>query len=224
MNLENKFFVLSMTKMATTHVQHVMHNLFPEKRIASFDKIYVPVSHNEWNGETGFEEKEHRKFCWGTRFLINDETVLDDADIFIDSGKREVQFGSHFLSKIPSGNAVCLNRNLRDWLLSEITYFHVGTDSEYVYQLFYQKQHFYKRLVNQGLPIINVTTHDVTEELLKFFQIKKPSLICQELIGARRHNLSPSYAEGAEETVNELFDALNITPEEENLPYIPRLT
>lgn len=224
MNLQDKFFVLSMTKMATTHVQHVMHNLFPKKTIASFNQIYVPTGHNEYNGETSFVCDRTTNFCWGTRFLINDKTVLDDADVFIDSGKREIQLGTSFLAKIPDGNAVCLNRNLRDWLLSEITYFHVDTDSEYIYQLFYEKQHFYKRLVNRGFPMINVTTQDVTEELLTFFNIEKPSLICQELIGVRRHNLSSTYAEGAEELVDSLFDALNITPEEENMPYIPRLT
>lgn len=223
--LKDKFFVFSMTKMATTHVQHILHNIFPEKRIASFDRVYVPTAYSEWTGETSFERLDPpEKFCWATRMIINDESVWDIADVFIDSGKRELAFGETFLHSVDKQQAFVLNRNLRDWMYSEVEYFNVSTDPEYIYQIFFNKQQFYKRLVNRGFKIINVSTSDVTEEIIKFFDIKKPTQILKDYVGVRVHNVIPEKTQITIDIVDKLFENLNITPEEENLPYIPRLS
>lgn len=256
--LKDKRFVISMTKMATTHTREILHTLYPTKRVATFNVVEKKITkrgqiigrvderfdlnHTYWArkheapNQEADPESQFEYFGYAMRLRLNDTTFLDEADIFVESADDEVLWGDHVLSHLNPETTLVLNRNLRDWLISQFIFFSTWeTNYSYTALLhkFFHKNQFYSRLSQYEFETINVTTQCLDTKVREFYTKGQPlpdnitdSLYELSMNPTHRSARTKKYKELrsiAEPFVDQLIRSLKITEEEQNLPFIPRL-
>ena len=241
-----------MTKMATTHTQEILHTLFPDQRIGTFNSIDQILTdkrgnfrhvHQKFDANTNYWARKHdiagnegfEYFGYAMRLRVGDTTFLDEADIYIESADDEELWGDNILSQLNPETTLVLNRNLRDWLISQFTFFYKSDSYTYtpLIHKFFHKNRLYARLAKYNFETINVTTESLDKRVKEFYMGDKilPDYIEDELyeLSLDPTHVSPRTKEYfqlrqvAEPFVDQLIKTLKITEEEQNLPFIPRL-
>jgi len=212
----SKRLVIAVNRMGTAHVQHVLHNLFPESRIAKYDRLYVPINSGDW-GVDFRETILQEGLPWGQRLLLNDPIVLQEADIFIDSGRRELVFPVKLFEKFD--DVIALNRNIRDLLISMVTV-EGNFDETFLTEFFYAKNLMYKRLVGERIPVFNISVGDIVTQLVQHYDVEMTEGLSK--LQGERSNVGELPTKETIEQVDVLLERLGVEQKEHELAFIPR--
>ena len=205
--ISDKIFVFGGTKTGTSHCEVCLQKMFSEKRIASTSKQGDDV--------------------WITKLLMGDYSFLDDADIFLDGGRWDYHLPDSFLKQLTPKNVIVLNRNVIDWLHSEMAYFddifriHYKTPKKMLLMFLYSRNSMYHRFSKYGFNNYRIGSDvEMIDYLCKVFGVELP---VEDMAHLRDVHENRNKYEKNDDCVLEILEHLKITPEEAESEYIMRL-
>lgn len=228
--------------MATTHTRDMMYALFPDKVVMTYNCVHKErYCEPEIDFSTFWPKTiENRGMGYGLRMALRDESVLDLADIFVETADQEKYWTDDILKHLNPKTTIVLNRNLRDWLMSQLNFFEManlgwhGLDISEILGKFFDKNLLYSRLEKYNFKTINVSSRNLNEELISHYGHQFPEnmphwdkLLIKQLFTDRMNvtrDVPEDMRKRHEEIVDKMLQQLEITPREENLPCIPRFT